>query len=104
MKLWELRSYEQVIKLEQERLVYQARLRSRFGRPLAETAPSGLAAAGIEPALLPPAPVQVTAPATVAAAPTGPEHRELESSPAPEGQFRPQKEAVEEGTHRPSSW
>jgi len=75
MKLWELRSYEQVIKLEQERLVYQARLRSRFGRawrrkapveslmplrlarygvPLAETAPSGLAAAGIEPALLPP--------------------------------------------------
>ncbi|GAA3974440.1 DUF2637 domain-containing protein [Streptomyces marokkonensis] len=77
MKLWELRSYEQVIKLEQERLVYQARLRSRFGRgwrrkapveslmplrlarygvPLAQTAPAGLAAAGIEPALLPPAP------------------------------------------------
>ncbi|CAM5485297.1 hypothetical protein SCANM124S_04460 [Streptomyces canus] len=77
MKLWELRSYEQVIKLEQDRLVYQARLHSRFGRawrrkapveslmplrlarygvPLAETAPAGLAAAGIEPALLPPAP------------------------------------------------
>ncbi|GGR73938.1 membrane protein [Streptomyces aureoverticillatus] len=77
MKLWELRSYDQVIKLEQERLVYQARLRSRFGRgwrrkapveslmplrlarygvPLAETAPAGLAAAGIEPALLPPVP------------------------------------------------
>lgn len=77
MKLWELRSYEQVIKLEQDRLVYQARLHSRFGRawrrkapveslmplrlarygvPLAETAPSGLAAAGIDPALLPPAP------------------------------------------------
>ncbi|MBJ3812223.1 DUF2637 domain-containing protein [Streptomyces flavofungini] len=77
MKLWELRSYDQVIKLEQERLVYQARLRSRFGRgwrrkapveslmplrlarygvPLAETAPAGLAAAGIEPALFPPAP------------------------------------------------
>ncbi|MBW5426090.1 DUF2637 domain-containing protein, partial [Streptomyces sp. BG9H] len=76
MKLWELRSYDQVIKLEQERLVYQARLRSRYGRawrrkapveslmplrlarygvPLAETAPAGLAAAGIEPALLPPA-------------------------------------------------
>jgi hypothetical protein len=68
MKLWELRSYEQVIRLEQERLVYQASLRSRFGRawrrkapvealmplrlarygvPLAETAPAGLAAAGI---------------------------------------------------------
>ncbi|AVV41164.1 DUF2637 domain-containing protein [Streptomyces sp. ID05-04B] len=79
MKLWELRSYDQVIKLEQERLVYQARLRSRFGRawrrkapveslmplrlarygvPLAETAPAGLAAAGIEPALLPPMPAQ----------------------------------------------
>src|SRR3954468_17277978 len=74
MKLWELRSYDQVIKLEQERLVYQAALRSRFGRgwrrkapvealmplrlarygvPLAETPPAGLAAAGIEPALIP---------------------------------------------------
>lgn len=62
MKLWELRSYEQVIRLEQERLVYQASLRSRFGRgwrrkapvqslmplrlarygvPLSETAPAG---------------------------------------------------------------
>ncbi len=69
MKLWELRSYEHVIKLEQERLVYQARLHSRFGRawrrkapveslmplrlarygvPLAQTAPAGLAAAGID--------------------------------------------------------
>ncbi|MGW4559374.1 DUF2637 domain-containing protein [Streptomyces sp. NPDC004365] len=69
MKLWELRSYDQVIKLEQERLVYQARLRSRFGRawrrkapveslmplrlarygiPLAETASAGLTAAGID--------------------------------------------------------
>lgn len=80
MKLWELRSYEQVIKLEQDRLIYQARLQARFGRnwrrkapveslmplrlakygvPLAETAPAGLAAAGIEPALLPPAAAQV---------------------------------------------
>ncbi|MFE3518144.1 DUF2637 domain-containing protein [Streptomyces sp. NPDC059166] len=77
MKLWELRSYEQVIKLEQDRLIYQARLQARFGRnwrrkapieslmplrlakygvALAETAPAGLAAAGIEPALLPPSP------------------------------------------------
>jgi hypothetical protein len=76
MKLWELRSYDQVIKLEQERLVYQARLRSRYGRswrrkapveslmplrlarygvPLADTAPAGLAAAGINEQ-----PVQVT--------------------------------------------
>ncbi|MBT2493062.1 DUF2637 domain-containing protein [Streptomyces sp. ISL-96] len=77
MKLWELRSYEQVIKLEQDRLIYQARLQARFGRgwrrkapveslmplrlakygvPLAQTGPAGLAAAGIEPVLLPPAP------------------------------------------------
>ncbi|MFJ6017339.1 DUF2637 domain-containing protein [Streptomyces sp. NPDC092952] len=80
MKLWELRSYEQVIKLEQDRLVYQARLQARFGRnwrrrapveslmplrlakygvPLAETAAAGLAAAGVEPQLLPPQPVTV---------------------------------------------
>ncbi|MEV7278247.1 DUF2637 domain-containing protein [Streptomyces sp. NPDC093111] len=79
MKLWELRSYEQVIKLEQDRLIYQARLQARFGRgwrrkapvealmplrlakygvPLAETAAAGLAAAGVEPVLLPPGPVQ----------------------------------------------
>uniref|UniRef100_UPI002F912DD1 DUF2637 domain-containing protein n=1 Tax=Streptomyces cellulosae TaxID=1968 RepID=UPI002F912DD1 len=69
MKLWELRSYQQVIQLEQERMVYQAQLQARFGRrwrrkapvealmplrlsqygvPLAETAAAGLAAAGIE--------------------------------------------------------
>ncbi|MFC8096759.1 DUF2637 domain-containing protein [Streptomyces sp. NPDC057301] len=74
MKLWELRSYEAVIKLEQERMVYQARLEARYGRrwrrkapvealmplrlsqygvPLAETAPAGLAAAGIEPIAVP---------------------------------------------------
>ncbi|MFJ8198068.1 DUF2637 domain-containing protein [Streptomyces sp. NPDC096152] len=93
MKLWELRSYEQVIKLEQERLVYQARLRSRFGRtwrrkapveslmplrlarygvPLAETAPAGLAAAGIEPALIPPAPRQELDAVTADARTAGP--------------------------------
>ncbi|MDX3507443.1 DUF2637 domain-containing protein [Streptomyces caniscabiei] len=31
MKLWELRSYDQVIQLEQSRLVERARLRSRYG-------------------------------------------------------------------------
>ncbi|MGY0059592.1 DUF2637 domain-containing protein [Streptomyces sp. LZ34] len=76
MKLWELRSYDQVIRLEQDRLVYRARLRARYGRawrrkapveslmplrlarygvPLAETAPAGLAAAGLDPAELAPA-------------------------------------------------
>ncbi|MFF6887239.1 DUF2637 domain-containing protein [Streptomyces sp. NPDC012421] len=84
MKLWELRSYDQVIKLEQERLIYQARLQARFGRgwrrkapvealmplrlarygvPLAETAPAGLAAAGVEPVLIPPHPAQAQIPA-----------------------------------------
>uniref|UniRef100_UPI003F49069D DUF2637 domain-containing protein n=1 Tax=Streptomyces chartreusis TaxID=1969 RepID=UPI003F49069D len=95
MKLWELRSYEQVIKLEQERLVYQARLRSRFGRawrrkapveslmplrlarygvPLADTAPAGLAAAGIDepmPVLTRSSPVAEPWPL----APASPEHQ-----------------------------
>ncbi|MER5372658.1 DUF2637 domain-containing protein [Streptomyces sp. NPDC002553] len=39
MKLWELRSYDNVIKLERERLVYKARLRSRFGRAWRRKAP-----------------------------------------------------------------
>ncbi|MER0443202.1 DUF2637 domain-containing protein [Streptomyces sp. Edi4] len=68
MKLWEMRSYEHVVRLEQDRLVYQARLRARFGRawrrkapvdamtplrlakygvPLSQTGPAGLEAAGI---------------------------------------------------------
>ncbi|MFE3146626.1 DUF2637 domain-containing protein [Streptomyces sp. NPDC059218] len=39
MKLWELRSYDQVIKLEQDRLIYRARLRARYGRRWRRTAP-----------------------------------------------------------------
>ncbi|GAA4030816.1 DUF2637 domain-containing protein [Streptomyces sp. NBC_01352] len=121
MKLWELRSYEQVIKLEQERLVYQARLRSRFGRswrrkapveslmplrlakygvPLARTAPAGLAAAGIEPALLPPAPVeaQAQAPALapqqeLAPAPVSPEQQQ---QPQPQQQTQQQAEPLDQ--------
>ncbi|MFF5530549.1 DUF2637 domain-containing protein [Streptomyces misionensis] len=128
MKLWELRSYDQVIKLEQERLVYQARLRSRFGRawrrkapveslmplrlarygvPLAETAPSGLLAAGIEPVLLPPAPTAELTAGVPAAAGTGegpsadataparavppqPAPAQPAAAPAPHGEQRPQ--------------
>ncbi|MER5949386.1 DUF2637 domain-containing protein [Streptomyces sp. NPDC001904] len=113
MKLWELRSYEAVIKLEQERLVYQARLRSRFGRawrrkapveslmplrlarygvPLAETAPAGLAAAGIEPQLLPPAPrtAELEAPAPREREP----HQQAPQEPAPQPrQQQPEPEA-----------
>ncbi|WP_200303981.1 DUF2637 domain-containing protein [Streptomyces adelaidensis] len=111
MKLWELRSYDQVIKLEQERLVYQARLRSRFGRswrrkapveslmplrlarygvPLAETAPAGLAAAGIEPALLPPAPTEIAPVADSRAAAAAPVPRQA----APPAEQRPQLESA----------
>ncbi|MEU5533964.1 DUF2637 domain-containing protein [Streptomyces sp. NPDC020362] len=103
MKLWELRSYDQVIKLEQERLVYQARLRSRFGRgwrrkapveslmplrlarygvPLAETAPAGLAAAGIEPTVLPAVDLVAAGSRAVAAAP-------VPQGGAPSGAQRP---------------
>ncbi|MFG2645864.1 DUF2637 domain-containing protein [Streptomyces sp. NPDC048370] len=94
MKLWELRSYEQVIKLEQDRLIYQARLQARFGRawrrkapvealmplrlakygvPLSETAAAGLAAAGVEPALLPPQPVVAQAEPLAVPAQTAPQ-------------------------------
>ncbi|MGW1717906.1 DUF2637 domain-containing protein [Streptomyces sp. NPDC002156] len=130
MKLWELRSYDQVIKLEQERLVYQARLHARFGRawrrkapveslmplrlarygvPLAETAPSGLAAAGIEPALLPPAPApqpelepavaKAVAPPAVQnnAAPAQEQaQQQAQQRPAPEGGELPQEPAYAE--------
>lgn len=89
MKLWELRSYEQAVGMEQDRLIYQARLQARYGRawrrkapvealmplrlarigvPLAQTAPEGLAAAGIDPMLLPPAAAGAAAAAAAAAA------------------------------------
>ncbi|MEV0981987.1 DUF2637 domain-containing protein [Streptomyces sp. NPDC049915] len=123
MKLWELRSYEQVIKLEQERLVYQTSLRSRFGRawrrkapveslmplrlarygvPLAETAPAGLAAAGIDEP-----PIQFTVERTLVPAQHQiPEHeaavdpqRELppvsDADPQPGKQTRPEHLAPE---------
>ncbi|MEV2216957.1 DUF2637 domain-containing protein [Streptomyces sp. NPDC050997] len=134
MKLWELRSYEQVIKLEQERLVYRARLHSRFGRgwrrkapveslmplrlarygvPLAETAPAGLAAAGIEPVLLPRAPRQSEVPAVTAgqgatgaasdprraAAPPGEQRLELDGTPQagrPDDQPAPEPEYAQD--------
>lgn len=119
MKLWELRSYDQVIKLEQERLVYQARLRSRFGRawrrkapveslmplrlarygvPLAETAPEGLAAAGIEvPVLLPaPAPAAVSA---AVAVPQGEQRAELIPAPRTEQPADVPQQASEQETN-----
>lgn len=104
MKLWELRSYEEVIRVEQERLVYRARLRARYGRawrrkapvealmplklarygvPLEQTAALGLAAAGIDlPAAVPAsAPVALPAPETAPAPEAG--HTAPEYAPAP---------------------
>ncbi|MFI6150370.1 DUF2637 domain-containing protein [Streptomyces sp. NPDC051109] len=90
MKLWELRSYEQAVGMEQDRLIYQARLQARYGRawrrkapvealmplrlarigvPLSQTAPEGLAAAGIDPILLPPAAAAIATGAAVSAPP-----------------------------------
>ncbi|NLU70251.1 DUF2637 domain-containing protein [Streptomyces sp. HNM0574] len=39
MKLWELRSYDEVIRMEQDRLVYETRLRARYGRNWRRRAP-----------------------------------------------------------------
>jgi hypothetical protein len=39
MKLWELRSYDEVVRLEQDRLVYRAQLRARYGRAWRRKAP-----------------------------------------------------------------
>jgi hypothetical protein len=39
MKLWELRSYDDVIRLEQQRLIERARLRARYGRQWRSKAP-----------------------------------------------------------------
>lgn len=39
MKLFELRDYERVVKLEQDRLVYQARLEAQYGKAWRRTAP-----------------------------------------------------------------
>ncbi|MGV9316832.1 DUF2637 domain-containing protein [Streptomyces sp. NPDC003691] len=112
MKLWELRSYEQVIKLEQERLIYQARLQARYGRnwrrkapveslmplrlakygvPLADTAAAGLAAAGVDPVLLPPQPQPALA--TAAPAPA----LEKAAPPAPAEPHRHPRDAAPDG-------
>jgi hypothetical protein len=39
MKLWELRSYDETVRLEQNRLVYRAQLRFRYGRGWRRSAP-----------------------------------------------------------------
>ncbi|MGW7614216.1 hypothetical protein ACWGKW_44815, partial [Streptomyces sp. NPDC054766] len=67
---------------------------ARYGIPLSETAPAGLAAAGIEPALLPPAPAPVQASVQVPAAPAAPEHLKLEANQSLAGDVQqPPKQA-----------
>ncbi|WP_225848703.1 DUF2637 domain-containing protein [Streptomyces sp. HPF1205] len=117
MKLWELRSYEEVIRREQDRLVYRARLRARYGIawrrkapveaimplrlarygvPLAETADAGLEAAGIELA---------TGHKQLTAAPEEPapreqardEARDEARGPAPRPQARPAQSPAAQG-------
>ena len=39
MKLWELRSYDEVVQLEQNRLIYRTRLRAQYGRAWRRQAP-----------------------------------------------------------------
>ncbi|MFJ8163136.1 DUF2637 domain-containing protein [Streptomyces sp. NPDC096136] len=120
MKLWELRSYEQAVGMEQDRLIYQARLQARYGRawrrkapvealmplrlarigvPLAQTAPEGLAAAGIDPVLLPPAgrvarAVPAAAAAAAVPAQAGPSAPALAAAPEA-GAPRPAAEPAE---------
>ncbi|WP_405413894.1 DUF2637 domain-containing protein [Streptomyces rubiginosohelvolus] len=73
MKLWELRSYEQVIRLEQDRLTYRARLQAQHGRrwrrkaPIQDLLPLRLARYGQ------PLPAAVAAPAAAPAQQTGSE-------------------------------
>ncbi|MGW6983585.1 DUF2637 domain-containing protein [Streptomyces sp. NPDC054932] len=123
MKLWELRSYEQAVGMEQDRLIYQARLQARYGRswrrkapvealmplklakigvPLAQTTPDALAATGIEPAVLPPVGQQGQQGQQQALA-AGPE-TDLQAKPAqaqePGGQ-QPQNQAGAAAQHAP---
>ncbi|MEU8828878.1 DUF2637 domain-containing protein [Streptomyces sp. NPDC048636] len=39
MRLWELRSYDEVIRMEQDRLIYETRLRAQYGRSWRRRAP-----------------------------------------------------------------
>jgi hypothetical protein len=113
MKLWELRSYDEVIRLEQDRMVYRARLHAKYGRawkrkapveslmplrlarygvPLTETAQAGLAAAGITVPVAPPAAPEppaispAPAPAPAPAPEPEPEFEQPEARPTPVAQ------------------
>ncbi|NGO73687.1 DUF2637 domain-containing protein, partial [Streptomyces boncukensis] len=119
MKLWELRSYDEVIRMEQDRLVYETRLRARYGRgwrrkapvealiplklvrygvPLSQSAsgppPAEDSAPAPPPAPVPAAPSAPSAPsAAVRPALTPPEPApEPEAAPEPERKPEPEPE------------
>jgi hypothetical protein len=121
MKLWELRRYDQVIRLEQDRLIYQARLQARYGRawrrkapieslmplrlakfgvPIADTAPAGLAAAGIEPQLLP-AVAPVAVPAVVPGVVPATQQPALPAQQAPAEQMLVEQAPVQQAAPQP---
>ena len=82
MRLWELRSYQQAVGMEQERLIYQAQLHARYGKswrrkaPVTARLPLRLARYGLPlsqttpdtpttPTTIDPAPLPPTAPSPV---------------------------------------
>ena len=69
---------------------------ARYGVPLAETAPAGLAAAGIEPALLPPVPLQAQAQDRSQGTALAP-HQELQELAAAPVQRQPQQPEPRQG-------
>ncbi|MEU6314095.1 DUF2637 domain-containing protein [Streptomyces sp. NPDC047014] len=131
MKLWELRSYEQAVGMEQDRLIYQARLQARYGRfwrrkapvealmplklarigvPLSETAPEALAVTGIDPAVLPPLEdsLAAAAPALVAAPAALRQAEETQRAEAgaqqPGAEAQPQPEPEPEPSGQQQAW
>jgi hypothetical protein len=118
MKLWELRSYEEVIRREQDRLVYRARLRARYGAawrrrapieavmplrlarygvPLADTAAAGLEAAGIEaPAAYPAG--RAPAAGQPGTAPAGTEHQRIPDADAARPAAAPDPDPTQQRT------
>ncbi|WP_431784675.1 DUF2637 domain-containing protein [Streptomyces chumphonensis] len=99
MKLWELRSYDEVIRLEQERLVYRTRLRARYGRawrrraPVEDLMPLKLARYGI--------PLSRSV-AALAATPTPSAEASLTGPPAEQRPERPEPPAAPEPDRAPA--
>lgn len=99
MKLWELRSYQDALRHEQDRLVYRAHLRARYGRrwrtraPVREVLPLRLSRLGVPVPPAPADPHNPTAPdsaAPPALPPTAGNHG-TSPAPRPPGGDRPRR-------------